>query len=650
MDKIISRKNIYRNEIDGLRAVAVLSVIINHFNKDILPSGYLGVDIFFVISGYVITASLVRRENKNFKEYITSFYERRIKRIIPLLTIFVVTTSILICIFNAFPIFSLRTGFASLLGVSNILLFKISEGYFTPSSNLDPFTHTWSLSVEEQFYFLYPLLAWFTGYTRNKKNGNILFLITLSILSIFSLILFIYYYPRNQNAAYFLMPNRFWEMSIGCLTFIGVSNKMKFFEYARKLNSNYIFLLLVICFFLPLNIAVFATITIVLLSSLIIICIESEDFIFGFLTTKLILNIGKLSYSLYLWHWCIISISEWTIGIYWWTIPFQAIAIFIISLLSFKYIEKPFRNYDFKNKLQAFLVGLLLVLFGQGTIFYLGTTGRRILFAGNISGIYNRKLISRKIFLNQCNLSTNNFEKVSMNKNCSSIIKSFKKRIFIVGDSHANMFFNSFKTIARNNYDLSNFTGNGCSFPIVKSNEFNKTKICISEMNKVEKWIKENIKSGDIIFIGNKRFNSELVNFYSRKGVNEIDLKFKNYLYSLNQFSEVVNKQGGSVNLLIDGPIFKGLTDAYCSPEWFRPKRNINEECFLEREKFEEPRNKVINYLLIKKSPHLNLIYDYLDLICDDNFCNASGYIDSHHIIEDLSLKILETNISIKDN
>ena len=157
MDKIISRKNIYRNEIDGLRAVAVLSVIINHFNKDILPSGYLGVDIFFVISGYVITASLVRRENKNFKEYITSFYERRIKRIIPLLTIFVVITSILICIFNAFPIFSLRTGFASLLGVSNILLFKISEGYFTPSSNLDPFNHTWSLSVEEQFYFLYPL-------------------------------------------------------------------------------------------------------------------------------------------------------------------------------------------------------------------------------------------------------------------------------------------------------------------------------------------------------------------------------------------------------------------------------------------------------------------------------------------------------------
>ena len=164
------KNNIYRNEIDGLRAIAVLSVIINHFNKEIIPSGYLGVDIFFVISGYVITASLLRRQNTSFWDFITTFYERRIKRIIPTLTIFVIITSIFICIFNAYPIFSLRTGFASLFGVSNLLLFITSDGYFTPSSNLNPFTHTWSLSVEEQFYFFFPLLAWFTGFTRNKKN------------------------------------------------------------------------------------------------------------------------------------------------------------------------------------------------------------------------------------------------------------------------------------------------------------------------------------------------------------------------------------------------------------------------------------------------------------------------------------------------
>ena len=100
----------YRPEIDGLRCLAVVSVILYHYDfsfngMKFFTGGFIGVDIFYVISGYVITASLVRRENKSFSNYIISFYERRIKRIIPLLTIFVVITSILICIFNPFPIF-----------------------------------------------------------------------------------------------------------------------------------------------------------------------------------------------------------------------------------------------------------------------------------------------------------------------------------------------------------------------------------------------------------------------------------------------------------------------------------------------------------------------------------------------------------------
>ena len=93
----------YRPEIDGLRAFAVIAVIINHFNKDILPGGYLGVDIFFFISGFVITSSLYQRPSKNFKDFIIGFYERRIKRLIPALSIFVLITSILISLFNPSP-------------------------------------------------------------------------------------------------------------------------------------------------------------------------------------------------------------------------------------------------------------------------------------------------------------------------------------------------------------------------------------------------------------------------------------------------------------------------------------------------------------------------------------------------------------------
>ena len=110
--------NRYRPEIDGLRAFAVVSVIINHLNKDILPGGYLGVDIFFVISGYVITSSLSGRSSTGFRDFIGGFYARRISRLVPALLAFVLIASTVICFFNPEPQDSLQTGFAALFGFS----------------------------------------------------------------------------------------------------------------------------------------------------------------------------------------------------------------------------------------------------------------------------------------------------------------------------------------------------------------------------------------------------------------------------------------------------------------------------------------------------------------------------------------------------
>ena len=188
----------YRPEIDGLRAFAVIVVIINHFNKDILPGGYLGVDIFFVISGYVITSSLYERTSKDFKDFISGFYERRIKRLVPALSVFVLITSIAICLFNPEPGIQLGIGKRALFGFSNITLYKQSTDYFAQSTELNVFTHTWSLGVEEQFYILFPFLIWFSGFGRQTKNGSRnLFLIVVA-LTIASLIGFLYLYPTNQ--------------------------------------------------------------------------------------------------------------------------------------------------------------------------------------------------------------------------------------------------------------------------------------------------------------------------------------------------------------------------------------------------------------------------------------------------------------------
>ena len=195
----ISIKNRYRPEIDGLRAFAVIAVIINHFNKEILPNGYLGVDIFFVISGFVITSSLYQRPSINFKDFISGFYERRIKRLVPALSVFVLIMSIAICLFIPIPTLSLRTGLTSLFGLSNIYLLKQSTDYFAQSTELNVFTHTWSLGVEEQFYFLFPFLIWFSGFGRQTKNGARNLFLIVGALTIASLIGFIYLYPSTNQ-------------------------------------------------------------------------------------------------------------------------------------------------------------------------------------------------------------------------------------------------------------------------------------------------------------------------------------------------------------------------------------------------------------------------------------------------------------------
>ena len=313
-----------RPEIDGLRAFAVAAVIINHFNKDILPGGYLGVDIFFVISGYVITSSLAGRPSKNFKDFISGFYERRIKRLVPALSAFVLIASITICLFNPNPEPSLRTGLTSLFGLSNLYLLKQSTDYFAQSTELNVFTHTWSLGVEEQFYILFPFLIWFSGFSQQTKNGARNLFLLVGALTVASLIGFLYLYQSNQPAAYFLMPSRFWEMASGCLIFIVFQKSKRFEQYLKRFPSFIVMLLIIAVMYLPISIAAISTIAVVILSSILIGSLEKGTSTFKFLTNSRVVYIGLISYSLYLWHWGVLSISRWTVGIHWWWSQFKS--------------------------------------------------------------------------------------------------------------------------------------------------------------------------------------------------------------------------------------------------------------------------------------------------------------------------------------
>jgi len=339
-------KSKYRPEIDGLRAFAVLAVIANHFNNDILPGGYLGVDIFFVISGYVITSSLAGRNYVNFIDFLKAFYIRRLKRLVPALVVMVLITSVLICLFNPEPGAALKTGGTALFGFSNLYLFKQSTDYFADSTSLNPFTHTWSLGVEEQFYLLFPFLIWFSGFARKTVNGARNLFLLVSTLTIISFICFLALNKVNQPAAYFLMPPRFWEMAVGCLMFIGFRKHSSIEQTLEKIPPILAISAVFIVMLLPNNSLIESTLFVVILTVVLIVCIKKGTLVYDIFVSNNFVFIGLISYSLYLWHWSVLSISRWTVGIHWWSAPIQLLLIFIISIASYRFVEQPLRLHN----------------------------------------------------------------------------------------------------------------------------------------------------------------------------------------------------------------------------------------------------------------------------------------------------------------
>jgi peptidoglycan/LPS O-acetylase OafA/YrhL len=502
----------YRPEIDGLRAFAVIAVIINHFNKEILPGGYLGVDIFFVISGYVITSSLHGRPSKDFKDFIGGFYERRIKRLIPALSSFVLITSVAICLFNPSPVVSLKTGITSLFGLSNIYLLKQLTDYFAQSTELNAFAHTWSLGVEEQFYILFPFLIWFSGFGRQTKNGARNLFLTVGTLSIASLISFLYLYSANQPASYFLMPSRFWEMATGCLIFIGFQKRASIEQLLEKVPPLLVIALIVAVMYLPIPMATASTIAVVALSSILIASLKKKTAVFRIFTNPKVVYIGLISYSLYLWHWGVLSISRWTIGIHWWSAPIQVALMLGLAVASYRYIETPLRKCNWLGKRwKTIAVGVgflgssagILVAFAKIQTIFLGAPkppyGEAVLKESswstkNCSGSRDSTNIAGKSDFKDCFL-------------ISPPRESPKKKVilFVYGDSYAQQIIPELKALSNEDrYKVNIVYSSGCPslFDVEWSAE-NPKGVCSNTWKNYLAWVEKIGKTGDILLLAN---------------------------------------------------------------------------------------------------------------------------------------------------
>tara|TARA_Y100000590_G_scaffold19021_1_gene22535 strand:+ start:1650 stop:3617 length:1968 start_codon:yes stop_codon:yes gene_type:complete len=377
----------YRPEIDGLRSIAVLSVVLYHaqisiFNIQPFKGGFIGVDIFFVISGYLITSIILRelidKGNFSFK----SFYQRRVRRILPAL-LFVMLVSIPFSWIYIYPL--------DLIEYSESILYSLGFGsnfyfhysgleYGSPESLLKPFLHTWSLSVEEQYYVLFPIIL-FTVF-RYFRKGLFYFLLLSFIIS---LMLADWGSKNYPSATFYFLHARIWELICGSL--------IAYFEIKlgkrseNKILCNILpvlglFLIFFSIFYFDNKIfhPSFITLIPVIGVALILWFTSADDVVKKILSNKILVGIGLISYSLYLWHYPIFSFCK-NLEILFNNNFGKLILIiiaFILSIFSYYFIEQPARRTkSFKVVFSTLVIsGFIIIVYTVATIFNDGFLNR----------------------------------------------------------------------------------------------------------------------------------------------------------------------------------------------------------------------------------------------------------------------------------
>ena len=332
------------NHIQSLRAISVLFVFFYHLKSSIFQNGFLGVDIFFVISGLVITLKLYENYNKTNKINIKEFFIKRVKRIYPVLIFFLLTTFLIILIFSPIDtqLSRFKTFIFALFGLSNLSYLITKNDYFDTVFK-DPFHHTWSLGVEEQFYIVYPfLLTVFFFLFKKQVSKIILTLIFLIIVGVYTT----FYYSEDRILIFYLPFFRFWQFLFGGLIFFLLTKYKKENSLVSLLSFFMIFLIV----FSQNSLNEFYKLFLVtFFSGIFLLFYNKKNFLNFFFNNKKIIYLGNISYSLYLWHLPIIYFYD----LYFVNSLIRIPIIFIISLfissLSYKFIEQKFRYYKFNK-------------------------------------------------------------------------------------------------------------------------------------------------------------------------------------------------------------------------------------------------------------------------------------------------------------
>ena len=460
-------KIVYRPEIDGLRAIAVVSVILYHakinvLGQNLFDGGFIGVDIFFVISGYLITSIILKELITTGSFSFKNFYERRVRRILPVLLIVMLASIQFAWMYllpSSFIDFSKSILYS--LGFSSNFYFHYSgQEYEDISGLLKPFLHTWSLSVEEQFYLLFPvaLLIIF----KNLRKYLVHILIITLLISLF----FTDWGSKNYPSASFYFPHtRLWELLAGSILayfeiLLGHRSKEKILNVLFPKIGLLLIVTTIIFFKLYFPHPSLHTLPAILGVCLIIWFSDKDEIVTKILSSKLFVGIGLISYSLYLWHYPIFAFARTTEFYQRADLLenlFLGILIYVLSIFSYYLIEKPARNK--KNRFKIILNTILIATF--------------VLIIANLSIIFNEgyknrvpEILQKVSLKDPWNLLRNSKNQICYNnKSLCDFNTSSDKKIYLVGDSHAASIMYDIKDrIIKKKYQFITSTFSGCLY------------------------------------------------------------------------------------------------------------------------------------------------------------------------------------------
>ncbi len=576
----------YRPEIDGLRAISVFAVIFYHsnfilFDRALLQGGFIGVDIFFVISGYLIT-TLILKEILKTKEFsFKYFYERRIRRILPVLLFITIITSIIsyFILFHLSLLDFAKSILSVLFFISNIYFYLSGANYDGDHVLLKPLLHTWSLSIEEQFYILFPTYLIIIIKFFKKYLFRILF-----ISFLLSLFFSQFFSKTHASFNFYVILSRGFEFLFGSLICYFELNNKKNYKYHSVLNQicPTIGIILILCSFLFFNFEkIFhpSIITLIPLlgTSLIIFFSKKDELITKILSSKIFVFFGLISYSLYLWHYPIFAFFRY-IQVFDNSIQIKILAIsltIILSIFSYYFIEKPFRNKNtisLKKVIIFIFVCVIILLIYSFYIIKVEKTKSR--FSSATIHELRKEL-----------LETNR----SKNKNLGDV--------YLIGDSHAQSlayYLNeSLKKEAYNFYNVRT------SLYLQNFNEVNRkskniNKIYFETNKNIDKFLDEN---KNLIVILHYRWSSKLLETY-----------FDESEYKFNKKNE-------------------RFTSSYFEPV------DITDSSFEEREKYVSKNLKLIIKKILNQGHKLILVYpvpeldfDPTKLILKNNLSNLNKF------------------------